>query len=43
MARVGVTAIVQPYGSLNDAQVIEAANRHNIAMPATLERCFAHF
>ncbi|MBL7147880.1 MAG: hypothetical protein ISS82_03580 [Nanoarchaeota archaeon] len=43
LARVGVTAVVQPYGSLNDHEVIDAANKHNIAMPATLERCFGHF
>ena len=42
-ARVGVTAIVQPYGSINDKQIIETANQHGIAMPATLERCFGHF
>jgi len=43
MARVGVGAVVQPYGSLADASVIDAANQHKIAMPATLERCFGHF
>ena len=41
-ARVGVRAIIQPYGSQRDAEVIDAANRHGIAMPATLERCFLH-
>lgn len=43
LARVGVSAIIQPYGSVRDAAVIDAANQHNIAMPATLERCFGHF
>ena len=43
LARVGVTAVVQPYGSIMDAKVIDAANRYGIAMPATLERCFGHF
>ena len=43
LARVGVTAVVQPYGSLRDAEVIDAANEYGIAMPATLERCFGHF
>lgn len=43
LARVGVTAVVQPYGSKRDAEVIDAANKHNVAMPATLERCFGHF
>lgn len=40
--RVGVSAIVQPYGSIHDAEVIDAANKYNMAMPATLERCFKH-
>ncbi|MBI2546104.1 hypothetical protein HYV81_02905 [Candidatus Woesearchaeota archaeon] len=43
LARVGVTAIVQPYGSERDGQSIDAANEHGIAMPATLERIFGHF
>lgn len=43
LARVGVTAVVQPYGSNKDADVIDAANKYHIAMPATLERCFGHF
>lgn len=43
LARVGVTAAVQPYGSIRDDIVIDAANKYKIAMPATLERCFGHF
>lgn len=43
LGRVGVKAILQPYGSLRDDLVIDAANRLDIAMPATLERCFGHF
>ncbi len=43
LGRVGVSAIIQPYGSVRDDQVIDAANRFHIAMPATLERCFGHF
>jgi len=42
VAAEGVTAVVWPAGSLNDALVIEAANEHNIALMATLERCFLH-
>jgi len=42
IAAQGVTAVVWPAGSLNDAAVIEAANEHNIALMATLERCFLH-
>jgi len=43
LGRVGVSAVIQPYGSIKDASVIDAANEHWIAMPATLERCFGHF
>ena len=38
----GVTAVVWPAGSLNDAAVIQAANDRNMALMATLERCFLH-
>ena len=43
VAAEGVKAVVWPAGSMNDAEVIDAANQHGIAMLATLERCFAHF
>lgn len=43
LGRVGVSAILQPYGSVRDGLVIDAANSFDIAMPATLERCFGHF
>ncbi len=43
IASVGVKAIIQPYGSNKDYEVIQAANEHKIAMPATLERCFGHW
>ena len=42
VAKKGVTAVVWPGGSMNDALVIEAANDHKIALMATLERCFLH-
>ena len=42
VAAEGVKAVVWPAGSLNDSLVIEAANEHNIALIATLERCFLH-
>ncbi len=42
VAGEGVTAVVWPAGSMNDALVIEAANEHSIALMATLERCFLH-
>ena len=42
VAQHGVTAVVWPAGSMQDAAVIQAANDHNIALMATLERCFLH-
>jgi len=42
-AEVGVTAVIQPGGSVRDYEAIEAVNEHNMAMAFTLERCFAHF
>ncbi|MFW2330901.1 MAG: bifunctional phosphoribosylaminoimidazolecarboxamide formyltransferase/IMP cyclohydrolase [Nitrospinota bacterium] len=41
-ASVGVTAIIQPGGSINDKEVIKAANEHNIAMIFTGLRHFKH-
>jgi phosphoribosylaminoimidazolecarboxamide formyltransferase / IMP cyclohydrolase len=41
-AEAGVRAIVQPGGSLRDAEVIEAANEHGIAMVFTGQRLFRH-
>lgn len=41
-ASVGVTAIIQPGGSMRDQEVIEAANEHNIAMIFTGMRHFKH-
>lgn len=41
-ARAGVRAIVQPGGSVNDPQVIEAANRLNLIMVFTRQRHFQH-
>ncbi|MFH1209257.1 MAG: IMP cyclohydrolase [archaeon] len=43
IARVGVTAVIQPGGSLRDYEIIEAINKNNMAMVYTRERCFAHF
>ena len=42
LALVGVKAAIQPYGSDRDRSVIKAANECEMAMPATLERCFIH-
>ena len=41
-AEAGIAAIVQPGGSVRDAEVIEAANRHDIAMVMTGRRQFRH-
>lgn len=41
-AAAGVTAIVQPGGSIRDAEVITAANEHGIAMVFTGQRQFRH-
>jgi phosphoribosylaminoimidazolecarboxamide formyltransferase/IMP cyclohydrolase len=41
-ADAGVTAIVQPGGSIRDDEVIEAANKHNLAMVFTGVRHFRH-
>jgi phosphoribosylaminoimidazolecarboxamide formyltransferase / IMP cyclohydrolase len=41
-AEAGVTAIIQPGGSVRDAEVIAAADRHQIAMIITGKRQFRH-
>ncbi|OGS21771.1 MAG: bifunctional phosphoribosylaminoimidazolecarboxamide formyltransferase/IMP cyclohydrolase [Elusimicrobia bacterium RIFOXYA2_FULL_39_19] len=41
-AKMGVTAIIQPGGSMRDDQSITAANEHNIAMIFTGMRHFKH-
>ena len=41
-AKMGVTAIIQPGGSIRDEEVIQAANEHNIAMVFTGIRLFRH-
>jgi phosphoribosylaminoimidazolecarboxamide formyltransferase/IMP cyclohydrolase len=43
MAEYGVTACIQPGGSIRDKEVIQACNENNIAMAFTDERCFRHF
>jgi phosphoribosylaminoimidazolecarboxamide formyltransferase/IMP cyclohydrolase len=40
--KVGVTAVIQPGGSVKDAEVIEAADQHDIAMLLTGVRHFKH-
>ena len=41
-ARVGITAVIQPGGSVRDEEVITAANEHNLAMVLTGMRHFKH-
>ena len=41
-AKAGITAIVQPGGSIRDEEVIAAANQHNMAMVFTGVRLFTH-
>ena len=41
-ARAGITAIIQPGGSIRDEESIEAADRHGIAMVFTGVRHFRH-
>ncbi len=41
-AKHGVTAVIQPGGSVRDKEVIEAANEHNLAMIFTGMRHFKH-
>jgi phosphoribosylaminoimidazolecarboxamide formyltransferase/IMP cyclohydrolase len=40
--KVGVTAVVQPGGSMKDDEVIQAANEHNMAMLFTDVRHYKH-
>jgi len=42
MGKAGVTAIIEPGGSMRDPEVIQAANEFNIAMVFTGIRHFAH-
>ena len=41
-ARVGITAVIQPGGSIRDAEVIQAADEHDMAMVFTGVRIFRH-
>jgi phosphoribosylaminoimidazolecarboxamide formyltransferase/IMP cyclohydrolase len=41
-AEAGITAIVQPGGSVKDEEVIAAADEHDIAMVFTGQRQFRH-
>ncbi|MND02858.1 Bifunctional purine biosynthesis protein PurH [compost metagenome] len=41
-AEAGVTAVIQPGGSIRDAEVIQAADEHGMAMVFTGMRHFRH-
>ncbi|MDR8389769.1 bifunctional phosphoribosylaminoimidazolecarboxamide formyltransferase/IMP cyclohydrolase [Aliifodinibius sp. S!AR15-10] len=41
-AKAGSTAVIQPGGSIRDEEVIEMANKHNLAMVFTGKRHFRH-
>lgn len=42
LADSGITAVIQPGGSIRDKEVIEACDEHGIAMVFTGVRCFNH-
>jgi len=42
LAQNGVTAVIQPGGSLRDQEVIDAADQYNMAMIFTGIRHFRH-
>jgi phosphoribosylaminoimidazolecarboxamide formyltransferase/IMP cyclohydrolase len=42
LAQAGATAVIQPGGSMRDAEVIAAADEHNLAMVFTGFRHFRH-
>ena len=41
-AAAGITAVIQPGGSIRDADSVQAANEHSIAMVTTGIRHFKH-
>ena len=43
VAKVGVSAIIQPGGSIEDKELVQACDKHNVAMIFTGERSFRHF
>jgi phosphoribosylaminoimidazolecarboxamide formyltransferase/IMP cyclohydrolase len=42
LAEAGINAVIQPGGSVRDEEVVEAANRHGLAMVFTGRRHFLH-
>jgi phosphoribosylaminoimidazolecarboxamide formyltransferase/IMP cyclohydrolase len=41
-AQAGITAVIQPGGSIRDAEIIKAADEHGLAMIMTGMRHFRH-
>jgi phosphoribosylaminoimidazolecarboxamide formyltransferase/IMP cyclohydrolase len=41
-AETGIEAVIQPGGSVNDEDVIAAADEHDVAMAFTGSRAFRH-
>jgi phosphoribosylaminoimidazolecarboxamide formyltransferase/IMP cyclohydrolase len=41
-AKAGISAIIQPGGSIRDKEAIDAANEHNMSMIFTGVRLFKH-
>jgi len=41
-AQAGITAVIQPGGSIRDAEVVKAADEHGLAMILTGMRHFRH-
>jgi phosphoribosylaminoimidazolecarboxamide formyltransferase / IMP cyclohydrolase len=41
-AQAGITAVIQPGGSIRDAEIIKAADEHGLAMILTGMRHFRH-
>jgi phosphoribosylaminoimidazolecarboxamide formyltransferase / IMP cyclohydrolase len=41
-AEAGITAMIQPGGSVRDSEVVAAANRYGVAMVMTGKRQFRH-
>ncbi len=42
IAEFKISTVVWPAGSMSDALIIETANKYDIGLVATLERCFLH-
>ena len=42
LAAAGITAIVEPGGSVRDAEVIASADEHGLALVFTTQRHFRH-